>query len=77
MGPQYFATDHFKGVIDGYQLKHCIFANGTISYRGGAVDLCDVYFVNCTFKISRQAAGQNFAKAILMASPATNFRTVR
>jgi hypothetical protein len=74
VGPQYFATNNFRGALDGYHLQHRIFANGTISYGGGAVDVRDVYFVNCTFKISRQAAGQNFARAILMASPATNFR---
>jgi hypothetical protein len=62
-------------IVDTLYLKHVIFQNSHIIYRGGPVILEDVYFVNCTFEVVQQSAGQSFAKAILDTSESTSFST--
>jgi len=56
--------------LDGLRLRHIIFANTTIAYGGSSVELQDVYFVNCTFKISPTvSSARDLAAAILRANP--------
>ncbi len=51
--------------LDGFRLKHVIFSNVRIIYNGGALDMDDVYFVNCTFEVQRAPQGFKLADSIL------------
>lgn len=76
VGFSYLLVDGFSSAfaltLDLLRLKHVIFANMTIIYNGALVDMYDVYFVNCNFKISRESScGTNFAKTVLSTVPVT------
>jgi len=60
--------------LDGYRLKNIIFKDIKIIYEGGRVKMENVYFVNCTFEVSRRPNGQNFASSVLASAPATTFQ---
>jgi hypothetical protein len=59
--------------LDNYHAKNIIFRNIHIMYRGGPVQLENVYFVNCTFEIVRQPSGVEFAEKVLEPTPSTDF----
>jgi hypothetical protein len=59
--------------LDGYRLKYIIFKDSKIIYEGGPVEMENVYFVNCTFEVSRRPNGQSFASTVLASAPATTF----
>lgn len=74
LGAKYIVFDanvHF--ILDGLHLRHVVFRNGTIVYRGGPLILEDVYFVNCTFSIQSTPVGRSLGNAIL-ASEAVTFK---
>lgn len=60
-------------LLDGVYMKNVIVENSHVIYRGGPVVLQNVTFVNCTFDVVRQAAGQDFAEKLLGPTTATNF----
>lgn len=68
---QDFPSD-FK--LDGSRLKNIIFMNSKIVYEGGPVEMENVYFVNCTFAVSKKTNGRNFATSVLASAPATTFQ---
>lgn len=43
--------------LDGNQMKHAIVENAVVKYSGGAIQLYDVYFVNCTFIVDQHKNG--------------------
>ena len=59
-------------ILDNLYVKRVVFQNAHIVYRGGAVTLDDVYFLDCTFEIENHAKGQEMARKIL-SDAATNF----
>jgi hypothetical protein len=59
--------------LDGYRLKSIVFTDTKIIYEAGRVEMENVYFVNCTFEISKRANGKNFASSVLASEPATTF----
>lgn len=61
--------------LDGMRLKNIILKNSKIIYAGGPVEMENVYFVNCTFEVSKRPNGQSFANTVLASSPATTFHT--
>jgi hypothetical protein len=46
-----------------------VIENSHVMYRGGAVILSNVTFVNCTFEVVRKPIGQEFAEKALDAVP--------
>jgi hypothetical protein len=60
--------------LDGLRMKNIIFKDTKIIYEGGQVEMENVYFVNCTFEISRRLNGQKFASSVLASAPATTFQ---
>ena len=60
-------------VLDGFRLKNIIIKDSKIIYEGGPVEMENVYFVNCTFEVSRRPNGQSFASTVLASAPATIF----
>lgn len=67
-------ADHPMGfILDGSRLRNIIFKNSKIVYDGGPVEMENVYFVNCTFEVSRRPSGKTFAETVLAAEPATTF----
>lgn len=61
--------------LDDTRLKNIIFKDTKIIYEGGRVEMENVYFVNCTFAVTRRPNGQNFASSVLASAPATTFQT--
>lgn len=61
-------------ILDGYRLKNVIFKDSKIIYEGGPVEMENVYFVNCTFEVSKRPNGKNFANTVLASTPATTFQ---
>ena len=59
--------------IDNMQMRRVILRNVNVYYRGGALNMKDVYFVNCTFFVSQQPNGRGLVTAALTTSPATTF----
>ena len=60
--------------LDGLRMKNIIFKDIKIAYEGGKVEMENVYFVNCTFEVTRRPNGQNFASSVLASAPATTFQ---
>jgi hypothetical protein len=60
--------------LDGMKLKNIIFKDSKIIYEGGPVQMENVYFVNCTFEVSKKPNGKNFASTVLASAPATTFQ---
>ena len=51
--------------LDGMHLKNVVLVNVHVIYKGGASELENVYFLNCTFQITRSANGIELADNIL------------
>lgn len=73
-GPAYLLVDGGVLNLDGLSMKRVIVANAEVVYDGGRLDLEGVYFVNCTFRVSRQERGVMFAEALLSQDARTNFK---
>jgi hypothetical protein len=71
-GPSLLVVDAPTVVLDNLVAKKVVFVNSHIIYRGGAVVLDNVYFLNCTFEIEKKTQGQELAARIL-SGPVTNF----
>jgi hypothetical protein len=52
-------------LLDNLYLKNVVIENSHVIYRGGAVFLSNVTFVNCTFEVLREPIGQEFADKAL------------
>lgn len=74
-GPKFLKIVGGEVLLDGYYIKNVILENVHVSYRGGAMRLENVYFVNCTFDIPQQQNGERLAMALLEPSSATNLVT--
>ncbi|MEO8338873.1 MAG: hypothetical protein ABI604_04035 [Nitrospirota bacterium] len=46
-------------------MKNIIFKDIKIAYEGGRVEMENVYFVNCSFEVTRRPNGQNFASSVV------------
>jgi hypothetical protein len=55
-------------LLDGRRLRSVVFKDLHIVYNGGALDMKDVWFVNCTFNIERQQPGFKLANQLLASS---------
>jgi hypothetical protein len=71
-GPSLLIAETPALVLDNLYAKRVLFVNSRVIYRGGPIDLENVYFLNCTFEIENQPKGQELAKQILSAQ-ATSF----
>lgn len=61
--------------IDDTEMKNVILTNVHVVYKGGALTMTNVYFVNCTFEMPFQPNGIRLADSILQPSPATYFKS--
>jgi hypothetical protein len=52
-------------LLDDTYMKHVIFRDAAIIYKGGPMELDGVYFINCTFVLPNNPHGQQFASAFL------------
>jgi hypothetical protein len=59
-------------ILDNLYVKKIVIVDSHIIYRGGAVVLDSVYFLNCTFEIEREPRGEQLAESILSGN-ATSF----
>lgn len=51
-------------VLDGVEIRHVVFINTKVIYKGGKVILNDVYFINCAFQIERGSNGRNLISSL-------------
>ena len=63
-------------LLDGMRMKNVIVRNATVEYSGGALDLENVYFVNCKLEIHLSPAGKRLGEELL-ASAAVTFKLPR
>jgi hypothetical protein len=56
-------------VLDGEYMRHVVIRNTTVQYDGGPLQLEDVTFVNCTFKLIDNQTTRAFASAVLVSAP--------
>jgi hypothetical protein len=49
-GPAFLLVKGLTATLDGYYLKHVVFQNMRLTYRGGPLILEDVYFFQCYFE---------------------------
>jgi len=74
VGRAFLILDGGSLLLDGLYWKRIVFRNTHIVYRGGPVEMQDVYFLNCTFEVRRDAPGQQFARTLLATNPAITKR---
>jgi hypothetical protein len=79
-GPQDLGQPQGKEVIlgeggvlqlDGEAMRHVVLRNTQVVYDGGATELSDVIFVNCTFLLKNTPTARLFALAVLSESIVT------
>ncbi len=69
VGPEFLLIDGTVSLsLDGLRLRNVIFRGSKIIYRGGPIEMKNVYFVNCKFEIPRNPNGEGFAVALLEAA---------
>jgi hypothetical protein len=61
-------------VLDDFYLKKVTLTNVRVIYRGGALKMEDVVFINCTFEIEQTTNGENLGK-MLIADTQIDFST--
>jgi hypothetical protein len=76
VGPQFLRVVGGEVRLDGYYIKRVILENVHVIYRGGALTLENVYFVNCTFDVSQQPRGQELANKLLEPSLSVSAKLV-
>lgn len=74
VGPAFLVIDGGSLLLDGVYWRRIVFRNTHIVYRGGPVQMQDVYFLNCSFEVRRDASGQQFAITLLATDPAVSKR---
>jgi hypothetical protein len=72
-GFAYIFAEGGSMAIDGMHLRHVILLGVHVEYFGGPLQLEDVYFLNCDFKMDLGRNTQDLALAMLEPSPATTF----
>ena len=72
-GPEWvFINGHeHANELDGFHYKKTVFVGAEIGYDGGPVILEEVYFVNCTFRVSRSLRGSKLLMAVINKPPTT------
>jgi hypothetical protein len=75
-GPGYVVIKKLPLTLDGVHFKNIMFEDCRIFYKGGSVNLENVYFINCTFHIERRPNGEEFAQALLKSGQSVNFNLV-
>jgi hypothetical protein len=75
VGPSFVVYKNVRLLLDNMFMKNIIIQDSRIVYRGLPMELHNVYFVNCTFEVSREARGEQFAKAVFSLSPAVTLKT--
>jgi hypothetical protein len=68
-GPAFLLIKYAQLSLDNMVMKNIIIQDSHIVFRGNPVQLENVYFVNCTFDVSREIRGRQFANAMFSASP--------
>jgi hypothetical protein len=72
-GPALLVLRDGNITLDGLHLKNVILVGVHVLYRGGPLQMSNVYFLNCTFQLTRDQNGVEFAGRVLtQASPATD-----
>ena len=71
IGPRLLLVENARLLLDGMFIKNVIIRDSHVRYKGGSMELQNVYFENCTFDVSQQTRSQEFAKAIF-SSPNTS-----
>jgi len=74
-GPAWIVMEGGEVGLDGIQLRNVILHNVEVSYYGGPVIMQNVYFVNCTFKMTIHRQTQNLALALLYSPSAMSFES--
>jgi hypothetical protein len=71
---QFYMVNALRGTItlDDQRMRNVIVFNAVIEYNGGQVDLNNVYFVNCIFRVRYTTNGMHLGDHLL-ASASTNF----
>ena len=71
-GPGFFLLEGPSTLhLDGYRLKNIIFRGVKIEYKGGPIEMENVYFVNCTFDFRPTPEAQQLSKAVLASAAVT------
>jgi len=73
--PSFLIYENATFQLDTMFLRGVIFRDSRIIYKGGPIVLQGVYFINCTFAIERQPAGQSLANAILSSGQSVTFKS--
>jgi hypothetical protein len=73
LGTKYIFDFGGTVVLDGMQFRNVVFRNTKIIYRGGPVQMTNVFFINCTFDMKLNENSHNLALAILEPAPSTTF----
>ena len=77
VGPEFIGLTGASIILDDAHWRNIILKNVTIIYDGGKVDLERVYFINCTFQMTRRSPNtQSLADAVLSPAGAMSFSTI-
>jgi hypothetical protein len=55
--------------LDGYKVRNIIFRNSKIIYKGGPLEMQNVYFVDCTFDFQLTPNSRSLSNRILAFAP--------
>ena len=58
-------------VLDGEYLKNAVIRDSVVEYRGGAVRLQNVYFINCTFRFHQSRRSASLGRTMLASASVT------
>jgi hypothetical protein len=72
-GPAFLVMSGAPLQLDGEVIKRVVFIDVEVIYDGGPLQMENVYFVNCTFKIKPTPRSKNLAIAMLSQNAATTF----
>jgi hypothetical protein len=73
-GPAWIVMEGGKVGLDEMELRNVVFHCVQISYLGSPVSMKNVYFIDCTFKMTITPVAQNLALALLKPEPSITFR---
>jgi hypothetical protein len=72
-GPAFLVLSGAPLTLDGHFIRRVIIMDAEVIYDGGPLQLKDVYFVNCTFKIKPTPRSRSLALAMISPAIATTF----
>ena len=73
LGNAYIFADGGGLSLDGMNLRNVVIRGAHVVYKGGPLQLRNVYFVDCTFDVRINRNAQSFALAALSPGPSTSF----